>query len=609
MLNNERLVWILDLLVQQRLIHAGQKADVLNRGLEQARHIMLDKRAEMRRLLGKQRVSYKVGEIETIASFRFKPLEDTGADGEAIVDERVITRHVAAALELPFVEVDPVQLDYKLVTEAFGGPFAERHLVIALRDDPESMVCATADPWNDEVFGQISRLKGKPVQKVVAMKSAVIQVVAEFHGFRRSMRAAAADFHSDLPDIGNLEQLYRLQSINELDATDQPVVQAVWYVLNYAFEHRASDIHIEPKREEALVRLRIDGVLHTIHRLPKVVHPAMVSRFKMLGRMDIAERRRPQDGRFKTSHGNQEIELRVSTVPTAFGEKVVVRVFDPDVLLQDLSKLGFFRREQLIFERLISNTTGLILVTGPTGSGKTTTLYSTLHHISNPRLNITTLEDPIEMVHEQFNQMAINRTIGFDYGAGIRHVLRQDPDVIMIGEIRDPETAQYAIQAALTGHLVLSTLHTNDAAGAIGRLLDLGVKPYLLASVLLGVVAQRLVRRNCPHCSADDWLSEEQALSLGIVGAEGKKLMIQAGQGCVRCRGTGHSGRSGLYEVMPVTPRIQRLIHDGSPSQEIKKEALNDGMLTLRDYGIKKLGRGETTFDEVLAATDDSQLF
>ncbi len=609
MLNNERLVWILDLLVLQRLIHAGQKTDVLNRGLEQARHIMLDKRAEMRRLLGKQRVSYKVGEIETIASFRFKPLEETASDGEPIVDERVITRQVAAALQLPFVEVDPVLLDYKLVTEAFGGPFAERHLVIALRDDPGEMVCATADPWNDDVFGQISRLKGKPVKKVVAMKSAVIQVVAEFHGFRRSMRAAAADFQSDLPDIGNLEQLYRLQSINELDATDQPVVQAVWYVLNYAFEHRASDIHIEPKREESLVRLRIDGVLHTIHRLPKVVHPAMVSRFKMLGRMDIAERRRPQDGRFKTSHVSQEIELRVSTVPTAFGEKVVVRVFDPDVLLQDLSKLGFFRREQLIFERLISNTTGLILVTGPTGSGKTTTLYSTLHHISNPRLNITTLEDPIEMVHEQFNQMAINRNIGFDYGAGIRHVLRQDPDVIMIGEIRDPETAQYAVQAALTGHLVLSTLHTNDAAGAIGRLIDLGVKPFLLASVLLGVVAQRLVRRNCPHCSADDWLSEEQALSLGIVGAEGKKLMTQVGQGCVRCRGTGHSGRSGLYEVMPITPRIQRLIHDGSASQEIKKEALNDGMLTLRDYGIKKLGRGETTFDEVLAATDDSQLF
>ena len=609
MLNQERLVWILDLLVNERLIHEGQKRDVLNRGTEQARHIMLDKRAELRRLLGKQRVSYKVGEIETIASFRFKPLDAAQAEGEPVVDERVITRKVAAAVGLPFVEIDPLQLDYKLVTEAFGGPFAERHLIIALADDPQELTCATADPWNQEVLGQLARLKGKSVKPVMAMKSAIMQVVAEFHGFRRSMKAAAQEFNSDLPDLGNLEQLYRLTSINEIDATAQPVVQAVWYVLNYAFEHRASDIHIEPKREESLVRLRIDGVLHTLHRLPKVVHPAMVSRFKMLGRMDIAERRRPQDGRFKTSFNKQEVELRVSTVPTAFGEKVVVRVFDPGVLLQDLTQLGFFRREQLIFERLIANSTGLILVTGPTGSGKTTTLYSTLNHISNPRLNITTLEDPIEMVHEQFNQMAINRAIGFDYGAGIRHVLRQDPDVIMIGEIRDPETAQYAVQAALTGHLVLSTLHTNDAAGAVARLLDLGVKPYLLASVLLGVIAQRLVRRNCPHCAADDWLSEEQALSLGIVGAEGRKLMVQAGRGCVRCRGTGYAGRTGLYEVLPTTPRIQRLVHEGAPSQEIKKEALNDGMLTLRDYGIKKLGRGETTFEEVLAATDDAELY
>lgn len=604
--NPKQLRWTLDLLVRKGVLHEGQRDDVLNRGRDQSRHIMLDKRAEMRRLLGKQRVTYNVGEIELIASFRFRSEHSSVEDH---VDERCISRQVAVELGLEFREIDPLKLNYKLVTEAFGGPFAERHLIIALEDHPEELVVAMAEPWNRDVLEQVARFKGKTVRPVMAMKSAVIQVVAEFHGFRRSMKVAAKQFRSDLPDIGNLEQLYKLQSVNDLDATDQPVVQAVWYVLNYAFEHRASDIHVEPKRDESFVRLRIDGVLHTIHRLPKVVHPAMVSRFKLLAKMDIAERRRPQDGRFKTSFKDQEIELRVSSVPTAFGEKVVVRVFDPGVLLQDLTSLGFFRRELMTFERFIENSNGLILVTGPTGSGKTTTLYSTLHHIANPRLNITTLEDPIEMVREEFNQMAINRTIGFDYAAGIRHVLRQDPDVIMIGEIRDPETAQYAVQAALTGHLVLSTLHTNDAASAVTRMLDLDVESYLLSSVLLGVMAQRLVRKNCPHCADDDWISEEQALNLGIVGAEGRRLKVKAGKGCVRCRGTGYRGRSGLYEVMPVTPRIQRLISVGSPSQEIKKEALNDGMLTLRDYGIKKLGRGETTYEEVLAATDETEVY
>ena len=604
--NPAQLMWTLDLLVTKGVLHEGQKNDVLNRGRDQARHIMLDKRAEMRRLLGKQRVTYNVSEIELIASFRFKSEHDSV---EETVDERCITRHVAIEMGLEFREVDPLKLNYKLVTEAFGGPFAERHLIIALEDSPAELVVAMAEPWHTDVLEQVARFKGKAVRPVMAMKSAVIQVVAEFHGFRRSMKAAAKQFRSDLPDIGNLESLYQLQSVHELDATDQPVVQAVWYVLNYAFEHRASDIHVEPKRDESFVRLRIDGVLHTIHRLPKVVHPAMVSRFKLLAKMDIAERRRPQDGRFKTSHKDQEIELRVSSVPTAFGEKVVVRVFDPGVLLQDLGALGFFRRELLTFERFIENSNGLILVTGPTGSGKTTTLYSTLHHIANPRLNITTLEDPIEMVREEFNQMAINKTIGFDYGAGIRHVLRQDPDVIMIGEIRDPETAQYAVQAALTGHLVLSTLHTNDASSAVTRMMDLGVESYLLSSVLLGVIAQRLVRMNCPHCMEDDWMSEEQALNLGILGAEGRRLKVKVGKGCIRCRGTGFRGRTGLYEVMPITPRMQRLVSSAAPAQDIKKEALNDGMMTLREYGIKKLGRGVTTYEEVLAATDDADLY
>ncbi|MDP6931936.1 MAG: GspE/PulE family protein, partial [Myxococcota bacterium] len=414
---------------------------------------------------------------------------------------------------------------------------------------------------------------------------------------------------SDLPDLGNLEQLYELQDSPELDATDQPVVRAVWYLLNYALEQRASDIHLEPKREEALVRMRIDGLLHKIHRLPKVVHPAIVSRIKMLARLDIAERRRPQDGRFKTQLKDYEVELRVSTIPTAFGEKVVIRVFDPGVLLQDLESLGFFPRELTCFRRMLGHSSGLVLVTGPTGSGKTTTLYTALSYISNPRVNVVTLEDPIEMIHEAYNQIAMQPQIGLSFSASLKNVLRQDPDVIMVGEIRDPETAENAVQAALTGHLVLSTVHTNEAASAVTRMLDLGVLPFLLSSVLVGVVAQRLVRRVCPHCAQDLAMTEEQGLALRIPGSRGRRLKIREGEGCVKCRFTGYRGRTGLFEVMPATPRIARRIEENSPAQELKREGLNDGMLTLREYGIKKLAQGETTFEEIIAVTDDMPVY
>ena len=601
MIDEKRLRWILDLLVEKSILREGQRDDVLNRGRDAARHILLDKRAELRKLLGKQRVAYQVSEIELIASFRFR------VEGEGVLDERLLTQTVADLVEVPYREVDPLQLDYRLVTESFGGPFAERHLIIPVEETDEELVCAMAAPWDRAVLEQLAHLKQKTIRPVMAMKSVIIQVIAEFHGFRRSMKATALEHQGTLPDLGNLEQLYEVKGINEIDATDQPVVQAVWYLLNYAFEQRASDLHVEPKRDESVVRVRIDGILHTIHRLPKVVHAAIVSRLKMLGRLDIAERRRPQDGRFKTQFKDQEIELRISTVNTAFGEKIVVRIFDPDILLQDLGDLGFFRQEMMLFERFIRSTSGLILVTGPTGSGKTTTLYSTLHHISEPRLNICTLEDPIEMVHESFNQMAIQPRIGFTYANALRTVLRQDPDVIMVGEIRDPETAQHAVQAALTGHLVISTLHTNDAASAITRILDLDVFPFLLSSVLLGVVAQRLVRKVCTKCAEEDWLSEEQAVALRIPWSDGRKLKVHAGRGCVHCRGTGFAGRTGLFEVMPVTPRIGRLVEEQASAAEIRREALNDGMLTLREYGIKKLGRGETTYEEILACTDDSR--
>lgn len=595
---------ILDMLVEAGLIHAGQKQDVLNRGKEQARHLLLDRRAELRRLLGRQRVSYSISDIELVASFRFKrPGTDQPLDEETITE--VVARHLGYA----FVRIDPLKLDFRLVVDAFGGPFAEKHLVIALEADDDHLTVAVTDPWNTDLLASLAQFKQKAIRPVMAPKCEILRVISEFHGFRRSMRAAEVELGGDLPDIGNLEALYKVHGTNELEATDQPIVQAVWYLLNYAHDQRASDIHIEPKREDALVRMRIDGVLHAVHRMPKTVHPAVVSRVKLLARLDIAEKRRPQDGRFKTAFGKEEVELRVSTVPTAFGEKAVVRIFDPGVLRQPLDKLGFFERELTAYDSFIRATNGMVLITGPTGSGKTTTLYSTLHHIASPRINICTLEDPIEMVHESFNQMAMQPKIGFTFATALRNVLRQDPDVVMVGEIRDPETAEGAVQAALTGHLVLSTLHTNDAASAVGRLLDLGVYPFLISGVLLGVVAQRLVRKVCPSCATEEVLTTEQIDALRIRGAEGRQLKVRRGRGCIRCRGTGYRGRTGVFEVMRMTPRLQKLVQEKAPAQEIKREALNDGMLTLREYAIKKMARGETTFEEVLAVTDETLLF
>ncbi|MSP55531.1 MAG: type II/IV secretion system protein [Myxococcales bacterium] len=604
MLKGPSLAQLLDILIEAGHIHAGQKQDVLNRGKEQSRHLLLDRRAELRRLLGRQRVTYTISDIELIASFRFRK-----DDKSPPVDEEKVTEVVAKHLGYPFVRIDPLQLNFKLVVEAFGGPFAEKHMVIAVDETADAMTVALCDPWNTDLLGSLAQFKKKPIRPVMACKYEILKVIAEFHGFRRSMRAAEADFANDLPDISNLESLYKVGGTNELEATDQPIVQAVWYLLNYAFDNRASDIHIEPKRDDALVRMRIDGVLHSVHRMPRGVHPAIISRIKLLSRLDIAERRRPQDGRFKTTFGSTEVEMRVSTVPTVFGEKAVLRIFDPQVLKQPLGDLGFFETELNQYSEMIGASNGMVLITGPTGSGKTTTLYSTLNHIASPRINICTLEDPIEMVNEAFNQMPMQPKIGFTFGSALKNVLRQDPDVIMIGEIRDGDTAENAIQAALTGHLVLSTVHTNDAASAIARLLDLGVFPFLVSGTLLGVIAQRLVRKVCPLCARDEMLSAEQIDMLNIRGAEGRRLKVKRGAGCPKCRGTGYHGRTGVFEVMRMTPRIQRLVQEKATAQEIKREAVNDGMLTLREYAIKKLARGETTIDEVISVTDETHLY
>ncbi|MDH3404761.1 MAG: GspE/PulE family protein, partial [Acidobacteriota bacterium] len=404
-------------------------------------------------------------------------------------------------------------------------------------------------------------------------------------------------------DLGNLEALVRLKDSKEIESSDQHVVNAVEFMLQHAYDTRASDIHIEPKRDFSLIRFRIDGVLHDIQTMPKLVHRAVVSRLKTLARMDIAEKRKPQDGRVKTSRAGEEVELRVSTLPVGFGEKMVIRIFDPALLMQDLGEIGFYPDELDLFNDFITRPHGIVLLTGPTGSGKTTTLYSALKQIAGRELNITTIEDPIEMVYEDFNQVAVNAKAGMTFATALRHVLRQDPDIIMVGEVRDTETAEYAVQAALTGHLVFSTLHTNDAPSAITRLSDLGIEPYLVSSTLIGAVAQRLVRRVCPHCTQDSHLTATEVQALRLSVPPGKRVKVRVGEGCFECRGTGFLGRTAVFEVLPIDDAVKPLVLARADSSQIKRDAVNAGMRTLRQSALRKLAEGITSFEEVVRVT------
>jgi len=593
---------ICDMLVEDGLMHEGQVKDVMVRYSIQEKRILIEKRGQLRKVMGRTRVPYRVGEMEIIASFRF-PLPNKK---KQILSEHMITECVARHLSLPYFIPDPLKLDYKMITDTFPGSFAERNLIVPIDKKKKKLTLAVADPFDDSMLENLRRYTGLEIDVVLSPKSDLLKTIMEFHGFKKSVDLAAKEFGpGPLRELGNLEAFSRMKRLEDIDASDQPVVQAVWFLFNYAFDQRASDIHIEPKRETSEVRLRIDGVLHRIHVMPKAVHRAVISRIKTLARMDIAEQRRPQDGRIKTNFKEHEIELRVSTIPTAFGEKAVIRVFDPEVLMQDISSLGFFPAEQELFESFVSRTNGLVLVTGPTGSGKTTTLYSTMEFLHSPSVNITTIEDPIEMVREEFNQIAVHKRVGITFGSALRNILRQDPDIIMVGEIRDQETAENAIQSSLTGHLVLSTLHTNDTASSITRLLDLDVLPFLLSSVLVGVVAQRLVRKICSHCRMETLLTKDQVLTLDIQGAEGRDLPVYYGAGCAKCRGTGFMGRTGVFEVMPVNNRIRELIDTRASAEEIKRESLSEGMVTLRDYAIKKMAMGLTTYDEVFRVTTE----
>jgi general secretion pathway protein E len=535
---------------------------------------------------------------ELIARLRLPNRRDSGAP----IGEVEIAQAIALDAKLEHVRIDTLSLNADLIESKVSRPFARKHRMIPLDMVNGRLRVACANPYDIEGIDSFRRLAGRDAELVVASEPDVLKAITEFYGLRHSVKKAERDLTTGI-DLGNLEQLVRMKNENGIESSDQHVVNAVEFMLQHAFECRASDIHIEPKRGESLIRFRIDGVLHDIQKMPKVVHAAVTSRIKTMSRLDIAEKRRPQDGRVKTTRGGRDVELRVSTLPVAFGEKVVMRIFDPEVFMQDLSGLGFYPDEQQTFNDFITRPHGIILVTGPTGSGKTTTLYSALKVIATREINVTTIEDPIEMVYEDFNQTAVQTKVGITFAGALRHILRQDPDVIMVGEIRDGETAQYAIQAALTGHLVFSTLHTNDAASSISRLADLGVERFLISSTLIGSMAQRLLRRICPNCVAERYLTTDEVNTLRLAVPPGKKVKVKEGEGCFECRGTGYIGRTGIFEILPIDDAVKSLIVKGSDAPEIKREAVKNGMRTLRQSALRKLAEGVTTFEEVVRVT------
>lgn len=588
------VVNVAHMLERKGLLSKEQLKDVLARSKSQEQRLYSQQHS------GASRRTFSAGDsispAEIIASFN---LLIPGSAG-LLLTEDLVTEAIAAVTGLTYLKIDPLKLKLDVVTEHIPRPFALKNLIVAVDESDGVVTVAVADPFNESIINGLATARRLEIRRVLSSKCDILKILREFYGFRASVVAAEAEASTTV-DLGNLEQFFKIRDQHEvIDGTDRNVVSAVDFLLNYSFDQHASDIHIEPKRETSLIRFRIDGVMHNIHVIPKQLHAPIVSRIKMLSRMDLAEKRRPQDGRIKTSFNSKDIELRVSTIPVAFGEKVVIRVFDPDILLQDLDCMGFYPREMALYNSFLRRPNGIILVTGPTGSGKTTTLYSSLRSLSSPEVNIITVEDPIEMVMEEFNQIGVQQAIGVGFDSILRNILRQDPDIIMIGEIRDRETAENAVQAALTGHLVLSTLHTNDAVSTIVRLLDLGVPPFLISASVLGIVAQRLVRKICPDCKKPRLLSGEERDYLQMPE---DNYTVWEGEGCRKCRGTGYKGRSGLFEVMEINDRMKALISSSAEMAAMLAAARQDGLVTLREAAVKKMLEGQTTYEEVISMT------
>jgi general secretion pathway protein E len=514
-----------------------------------------------------------------------------------------LSEWMAKRVGLEYLHIDPLKIDFAAVTEVMSSAYATRFRILPVAVNPKETVIATAEPHIRDWEPELARMIKRDIRRVIANPLDIERYQVEFYNLAKSIKGASKK--AGVSGLSNFEQLVELgKSDKPVDANDAHIVRVVDWLWQYAFEQRASDIHVEPRREQGIVRFRIDGVLHQVYQIPAAVMSAMTSRIKILARMDVVEKRRPQDGRIKTRTESGDIELRISTLPTAFGEKLVMRIFDPEVLVRDFSELGFSEEDQRRWNEITSRPNGIVLVTGPTGSGKTTTLYSTLKTLATSEVNVCTIEDPIEMVEPAFNQMQVQPQIDLGFAEGVRALMRQDPDIIMVGEVRDLETAEMAVQSALTGHLVLSTLHTNDAPSAVTRLLELGVPPYLLTATLNGVMAQRLVRTLCPHCKrkVDFNRAEDHAGWDALVAPWKSNRPAQVYQpvGCLDCRMTGYIGRVGIYETLVFSPTIKGLVSERADIAAVREQAYKEGMKPLRISGAMKVGAGLTTVDEVL---------
>ena len=528
---------------------------------------------------------------------------ERAVDGRPM-DVEELTQYLARRAGLDYLRIDPLKVDAGKVSDVMSASYAERHKVLPVQVTPTEVVIATSEPFIDDWVAEVERQARRSVKRVVANPAEIKRYTAEFFALAKSVRAAVKS--GGAAAAASFEQLVELgRTGRQLDANDQGVIQVVDWLWQYAFDQRASDIHLEPRREQGVIRFRIDGVLHPVYQVPPGVMNAITARVKLLGRMDVVEKRRPQDGRIKTRTPNgEEVEMRLATLPTAFGEKLVMRIFDPDTAVKDLAALGFSPHDAERWETLVRRPNGIVLVTGPTGSGKTTTLYATLKRIATEAVNVSTVEDPIEMIEPSFNQTQVQPQLDFSFAEGVRALMRQDPDIIMVGEIRDLETAEMAVQAALTGHLVFSTLHTNDAPSAVTRLMELGVPSYLINATLLGVLAQRLVRTLCKLCKQPDESASQEALAEAV-----KPWKLSGGYhpykpvGCVDCRMTGFRGRMGLYELLTVTETLKEGITKEPSIDALRRQAVKDGMRPLRMAGALRVAQGVTTLEEVVAAT------
>ncbi|MBI3560281.1 MAG: type II/IV secretion system protein [Gammaproteobacteria bacterium] len=518
-----------------------------------------------------------------------------------VLDLEALTQWLAKQVNLSYFRIDPLKVDVTAVTAVTSAAYANRFKILPVLVKDGKVVIAMAEPHVRSWENEITHVSGLQIERVIANPLDISRYLNEFYSVSHSIRRATSDNDKDIPGVTNFEQLVELGKTGRLDTNDQSVVHIVDWLLQYAFDQRASDIHLEPRRDMSNIRFRIDGVMHMVYEMPTPVMNVVISRVKVLGRMDVVEKRRPQDGRIKSkTPEGEEIELRLSTMPTAFGEKLVMRIFNPDVLVKDFTALGFGERDIADWNKMINQPHGIVLVTGPTGSGKTTTLYSTLKQLATPDVNVCTVEDPIEMVVPEFNQMQVQHNIGVSFATGIRTLLRQDPDIIMVGEIRDKETAEMAIQAALTGHLVLSTLHTNDAAAAIPRLREIGVPAYLINATLIGVMAQRLARTLCPRCKVPTEIDPRLWESLTKPWKMSGKGKFFKPVGCDECRHTGFYGRVGLYEIMILEQTLRTTITPESDADAIRRAAVKLGMSKLRISGARKVAMGMTTIEEVL---------